>query len=115
MHTDVKPYPRVFFSETVDLATNRPTKHFGWHTNLKTRPLMIDDLARMIREKLLGLSSRETIEECLSFVIDDKGRPSAVGGQHDDRVIALAIAAQMAQQVGTNLMFPEFEAGTHTY
>ena len=76
---------------------------------------MIDDLARMIRERLLGLPSQETIEECMSFVIDDRGKPSAVEGQHDDRVMALAIAVQMQQQVGTNLMFPQFEAGVHTY
>jgi hypothetical protein len=115
IHTSVKPYPSLYFEETVDLATNKPTKHFGWHTNLKTRPLMIDDLARMIRERLLGLSSRETLEECLSFVIDDRGKPRAVEGQHDDRVIALAIAVQMAQQVGTNLLFPEFDPGVHTF
>jgi hypothetical protein len=114
VHSDVKPYPRLYFEETVDFATNRPTKHFGWHTNLKTRPLMIDDLARMIRERLLGLSSRETIEECLGFVIDDRGKPRAVEGQHDDRVMALAIAVQMAQRPAGNLL-PEFSPERHTY
>jgi hypothetical protein len=114
VHADVKPYPRLYFEETVDLATNKPTKHFGWHTNLKTRPLMVDDLARMIRERLLGLASRETIEECLGFVIDDRGKPRAVEGQHDDRVIALAIAVQMAQRPAGDLM-PEFNAERHTY
>jgi hypothetical protein len=114
VHTDVKPYPRLYFEETVDLATNKPTKRFGWVTSMKTRPLMVDDLARMIRERLLGLHSRETVEECMSFVIDDKGRPAAVQGQHDDRVMALAIAVQMQQQIGAS-MFPQFEAGAHTF
>jgi len=114
IQTEVKPYPRLYFEETVDFATNRPTKHFGWHTNLKTRPLAIDDLARLIRERLIGLASRETIEECLSFVIDDKGKPRAVEGQHDDRVMALAIAVQMAQRPAGDLL-PEFSPERHTY
>ena len=74
----------------------------------------VDDLARLIREMLLGLSSRETIEECMSFVIDDKGKPSAVEGQHDDRVLALAIAVQMAQRPAGDLL-PEFNPERHTY
>ncbi len=115
VHSEAKPYPRLYFEETVDRATNKTTQRFGWVTNLKTRPIMTDDLARVIRENLAGLISREVVEECMSFVVDEKGRPAAVEGQHDDRVMALAIAVQMAQQVGTNLMFPEFDPSLHLY
>ena len=108
LHSEVMPYPHLFFEETVDLATNRTVPRFGWTTTLKTRPLILDDLARVIRERLLKVASRETIEECMSFVINDRGRPEAVEGHCDDRVMALAISVQMQQRFGQRV-FAEYD------
>ncbi len=113
IYTGVKPYHNLYFEETVDYANNKATHRFGWSTNLKTRPLAIDDCSRVIRERLIGLPSKETVEECMSFVIDYKGKAAAAPGQYDDRVMALAIAIQMQQNFKVGLL-PEFNPYIHT-
>ena len=64
-------------------------------TNLKTKPIMIDNLAKAIREELIDIPSEDTIRECQTYVIYEDGKTGAVEGCHDDRVMALSIAVQM--------------------
>lgn len=74
-----------------------PTDRLGWRTDVRTRPVMLDDLARAIREGTIKLNDAETVQECLTFVRNEKGKPEAQEGCHDDRVMALAIALQVHQ------------------
>ena len=66
---------------------------YGWHTNKSTKPLMIDELAKSIRDESLDLRCAGALGEMRTYVRDERG---AMGGSpHDDRVMALAIANQM--------------------
>jgi hypothetical protein len=87
-------YPRIFRQRTaVDEASNRMTTKLGWTTTRKSKPLMIEDLDKAIRDGSLTLYGAETVAELLTYVRDDRGRMS--GSPHDDRVMALGIAVQM--------------------
>lgn len=50
------------------------------------------ELERAVRTGEVGLSSEEFCTECRTVVWFDNGKWGAMGGYHDDRVIALAIA-----------------------
>ena len=65
-----------------------------WSTNGKTKPMMIDKLAEFVREFYIGISSKLTIQELLTYIIEDNGKTNAQEGCHDDCVTSLAIALQ---------------------
>ncbi len=67
----------------------------GWPTTTVTRPLIISDYDRELRGTEYMIHDRAIIDECLTFVINDRGKPEAAAGAHDDLVMADAIAGQM--------------------
>lgn len=71
------------------------TSLLGWKTDRKTKPLMINALAEAILKQQLKDYDIDFIRECMSYVIDDRGRTNAQQGKHDDTVIATAIALQV--------------------
>lgn len=70
-------------------------KRYGWDTNAKTKPLMIQELSAFIRDGHIRLNDPQTIEELITYVYDKDGRTEGMGGCFDDRVMALAIALQV--------------------
>ncbi len=56
---------------------------------------MIDDLIRVIREGLNEDKDEIFVEEAFAFVRDERGRMNAEEGEHDDTIIAKAIAFQL--------------------
>lgn len=88
-----KGYNNLYFRQSFDGGRSVPK--LGWETNSKTRPLMIDYMASLIREHQAILHSENLISECMSFVKNSKGRYGAAEGAHDDLVMASAIAFQM--------------------
>lgn len=85
-------------------STTRSRK-LGWDTNLRTKPIMIDELAQAISEGSLAINDPEFVRECLTYVYNDKGGTTAQNGCHDDRVIARAIALQMRKQISSRAKF----------
>lgn len=95
-------YKRLFSeydqaSETINVSGACGEKKYGWETNAKTRPIMIQDLAVFISEGHIKLNDYDTLEELLTFVYDKDGKAQALKGCYDDRVMALAIALQVFQ------------------
>jgi hypothetical protein len=90
-------YYRIYMRQRLDEQTPDNTDKLGWQTNTQTRPIMLDDLKKGIRDGSVIIHDAGTIGECFSFVINDKGKPEASGDCNDDTVIALAIAVQMHQ------------------
>ena len=79
-------YPRLYQRDGV---------RYGWHTDAKTRPIMLAEIEEAIRHQAITVYDREALDEFFSFVHKDKGSIKAAEGSHDDWVIALAIAWQM--------------------
>lgn len=80
------------------------TEEYGFHTNAKTKPQIIDKLSSSLRDLLLVVHDDKTINELGTFVIkkiNEEGyiQTGAEEGFRDDCVIALAIATWYAHQM----------------
>ena len=67
-------------------------KSFGWQTDRLTRKTVVDHLASEIMERNIDIPDAGVMQELKTFVINDKGKPEASPGHHDDHVLACAIA-----------------------
>ena len=85
-------YPRQYIRETVDNYTHAPTNAYGFRTDQKTRPLLVANLVRYVREHPEDVLDRGTVHEMLTFVRGEDFRAEAEPGAHDDLVMALGIA-----------------------
>jgi hypothetical protein len=86
----------------------RLARHFdgkpGWLTSAATRPQAIQALAAMLRDSPQAFHSRRLLEQCRSFCYLDNGETGAPAGEHDDLVLAAAIAlAYRARSTGAPL------------
>lgn len=82
-------------SRGYDEDFEEPTSNLGWKTDVRTKRLMIDDLITIIREGLNEEVDPVFIDEAFAYVRDDRGRMNAEEGEHDDTVMAKAIAFQL--------------------
>lgn len=72
-----------------------PTSNLGWKTDVRTKRLMIDDLIKIVREHMNEDKDVVFVTEAFAFVRDKRGRMNAEEGEHDDTVMAKAIAFQL--------------------
>lgn len=72
-----------------------PTVNLGWKTDMRTKRLMIDDLIKLVRERVINDKDIVFINEAFSYVRDERGRMNAEEGSHDDVVMSTAIAYQL--------------------
>lgn len=91
-------YPKLFRRRTVNRAVNKVTEEYGFNTNSKTKPVIINDLGAHLRERAHLVSSLECLRECLTYIYDPDGATNAQNGCYDDRVIALALALYGVRQ-----------------
>lgn len=85
-------YPRQYVRQAEDSFTHRIRQSYGFKTSSVTRPLVIAGLVEVVREHPEWLNDRDTLNEMLTFVRNENGRPEAQEGAHDDCVISLGIA-----------------------
>lgn len=88
-------YSLIFKEKTIDKTTNRMTQKIGWHTNAKTRPLLLTDYVALVRQWLLPNISEDLRHEMFSFIFAENGRPEANKGNHDDGIMSDAICCYM--------------------
>lgn len=100
-------YPRQFRREVIDDITKQRQHRYGFMTTKVTRPVIIAELVEIIRESDELLNDIETLEEMLTFARNEMGKPEALEGAHDDRVLALAIAYNARSQQSMT-MFQEY-------
>lgn len=91
----VKQYVRV----AQDTYTGKTEKRYGFKTTSLTRPTIISRLIEIVREHCYLLNDKETLEELLTIVRNEKGRIEAPEGGHDDMMMGLAIAHEIRGQV----------------
>lgn len=92
-----KHYRNLYMRETSEENQfQERTAMMGWRTDRKTKPLMINELAKAIREGDIIELDITFIREAMTYVRDDQGHFAAQEGMFDDCVIAKAINLQMA-------------------
>jgi phage terminase large subunit len=92
-------YQNQYTREAQDTYTGRTEKRFGFKTTSLTRPTIISKLIEIVREHCSLLNDKQTLEELLTIVRNEKGRIEAPEGGHDDMMMALAIAYHVKEQV----------------
>ncbi len=76
---------------------------FGWPTTAQTKPQAIGALGRMIAEAPDTIQSARLLEQCRGYCFGENGETRAPAGEHDDLVMAMAIAlAVRAGRAGRN-------------
>ena len=86
-------YPKIYRRRsTPDKLHERNQLLYGFWTSAQSKKMMIDTFAKFLREGAGRIRSREALDECLSYVYDEKGASNAQEGCYDDRVIAAALA-----------------------
>ena len=92
-------YNNQYVREAQDTNTGRVEKRFGFKTTSLTRPTIISQLIEIVREHTETINDKDTIEELLTIVRNEKGRIEAPEGGHDDQMMGLAIAHEVRRQV----------------
>jgi hypothetical protein len=104
-------YPRLYRQAFLaQIPQGDRTPRYGWHTNTSTKPKMVHDFMKALRDNLdeegnlkpnavLVLDPDWKIE-AQSFVADGKGSYSAVAPNHDDLMISVIGGWQGVLEVG---------------
>lgn len=77
----------------------------GWLTSSITRPRILARLGAALVETPRIFSSERLLRECRSFVRHTSGRTEAQAGEHDDCVMAMAIALAVREERLTGTTF----------
>lgn len=73
-------------------------KKDGWETTVVSRPAMIENLSAALRCQPELFKSEKLLSECRTFVRFANGNTGASAGNHDDCVIAMAIAWEVRKE-----------------
>ena len=91
-------YTKQYVREEEDTYTGRLNKRLGFKTTAISRPRILAQLQTVVLENINLINDKDTLEEMLVFVRNEKGRPEAKEGEHDDLVMGLAIAYDIRDQ-----------------
>jgi hypothetical protein len=96
-----RAYPKLY-RHILSSRPDKPiTKTYGFPTNTKTRPLILNQMERHLRERTFPWVSRGLHDELTEFVHHNHGvSPRAREGSRDDRVMAAAISLEMFRLFG---------------
>ena len=96
-------YDNQYVREAIDTYTGKTEKRFGFKTTSLTRPTIISRLIEIVREHTNTINDKDTLEELLTIVRNEKGRIEAPEGGHDDQMMGLAISHHIREQVVFNM------------
>lgn len=100
-------YWEIYYQKVYDQMADRMTAKLGWHTNKKTKPLMINKLAEFLREMFIDVCWKQFVTECFTYMIEDNGETNAQSGSYDDTVVAIAILLQVMLEGRSDTYEPE--------
>lgn len=90
-----KIYSNLYYMETFAEETQVRTKKLGWLTTSASKPMMIAETDKVIREATGLIHSPELLSELMTYIRLPDGKTEAQEGCFDDLVIAYSIALQM--------------------
>lgn len=92
-------YRFVYIRTRLEGRAESEDDRLGWSTSRATKPILESNMDELLRAGIPGLvKSRELAHEFRTYVRDEKGRTGAEAGKHDDLLIALMIAHQVAEE-----------------
>lgn len=102
-HLEKRGYQNLYYRTMLDDITKTVTKYFGWRTTSATRPFMLASLKAVFNRKWSGFP-KALLQEMLKFVRNQKGRPEAMAGEHDDVLMASAVGYSVLQEKGKQVI-----------
>lgn len=90
----------IYVRELFNRTEQTTTKAYGWQTTVQTREVLIETLARAIREQNtegegLDVWCPHFLTEAKNFIVKASGRSEADTGHHDDDILGAAIGLQV--------------------
>jgi hypothetical protein len=104
-------YAMLFYRMILDEKTDEQTKEVGWKTDKVTRPILIADFAKVIRERAMVNPDKQSVQEYMDFVIKKTGKAEAKFGSHDD----VCFADMLAFQAHQLMPFTDVMAGSYRW
>lgn len=94
-------YPRLYRMDPI-ASQRRGSRsvRYGWHTNSATKPKMVIDFIKGLRDSVVALHDPRFLHEARTFLADGKGGYAARTPNHDDKIISALIGYQMCLDVG---------------
>lgn len=91
-------YPNIYLRELEDNISEKVQDKYGFVTNKATRPIILSILKEVFRDNIWWINDIDTLDEGLVFIVNEKGRPEAQPGEHDDLIMGLAITYYIRTQ-----------------
>lgn len=94
-----------------DIRAHKPAK-LGFHTNTKTKPIIINNLKRIIRDNLYTERDTRCIDEYITYEQKENGAYGAIEGKHDDLLMTRAIGLYICYN---SMPLPEIVSSEQKY
>jgi hypothetical protein len=94
-----KGYVNLYYRKSFDDITQKVTKFFGWKTTSATRPFGLAALKAVFFRMDKGFP-KQILNEMLTFIRNEKGKPEAMDKKHDDIIMAASIGYAILQEQG---------------
>lgn len=92
-------YPNLYVRDkNPDDYRNKLETKLGVNTNRATRPHMLAILQTVVKESIESIVDKETLQEMITFIVNENGKAEAQEGCHDDLVMGTAIAYYIRPQ-----------------
>lgn len=89
-------YPNIYMRHNKEEeVADKTMARYGFHTNISTKPKIIDHMKTCLRDKLWIEPSKYCTDE-MSIYIEDNKKLTAPKGKHDDEVMSTAILLWVA-------------------
>ena len=92
-------YVHMYRRTKYDKISNRWSEHLGFSTTQQSRPILLSRLHQWVSKQHLDPTCPRIKTEMNTFIYNEKGRPEADKGKHDDLVFALGLALVGLDQV----------------
>ena len=94
-----REYPNIYIREnSPDAISKQLVKKYGFNTNKATRPALLGELKTLARDRIKCINDIDTLQEMFTFIVNERSKPEAIEGYHDDCIMALGIALYSQEQ-----------------
>jgi hypothetical protein len=73
--------------------------NFGIQITQQKRESILAKMEEFIRTNIFKINSKRTVDELLTFIIDDRNKAVADEGSHDDLVMSLALGSYAMEKI----------------
>jgi len=86
---------------------------FGVQVTTKNREEILADMEELLRTNSVKINSERTVDELLTFIVNDVGKAEAEEGYYDDLVMSLSIAAYGIKELIGNTPLEHYISNEH--